>query len=191
MSSVSDDRRKEFILAANTVFQTKGVRHATISDITDALGVTRSLFYHYFKDKDDIVDAAINKYVDEFVEAFEEWFVTSKSADKRDRIRQAVTFARTCLMGEDGYINTIRNRGNTSLLQQFTVRSAKRLSLLYANSHANANMLQPVSRTNLRHPQVSFYILAIGIVNLIVQGPDIEDEVLIDVIADTLHVTDA
>lgn len=191
MSSVADDRRKEFILAANTVFETKGVRHATISDITDAMGVTRNLFYHYFKDKDDIVDAAINKHVDEFVDAFEKWVTNSKSADKRDRIRQAVVFTRSCLMGEDGYISTIRNKGNASLLQHFTVRCARRLAMFYANSQTNADMKQPFRETDLRHPQVSFYILAIGIVNLIVQGPDVEDEVLIDVIADTLHVKNA
>ena len=191
MSSIADDRRKEFILAANSVFETKGVRHATISDITDAMGVTRSLFYHYFKDKDDIVDAAINVHVDEFVESFEDWIINSKSVDKRDRIRQAVSFARSCLMGENGHINTIKSRGNASLLQQFTVRSAKRLALLYANSTTNADMKEPFRETDLRHPQVSFYILAIGIVNLIVQGPDIEDEVLVDIIADTLHVKDA
>ena len=61
MSAVADHRRKEFIQAAASVFETKGVRHATISDITDAMGVTRSLFYHYFKDKDDIVNATIDE----------------------------------------------------------------------------------------------------------------------------------
>jgi AcrR family transcriptional regulator len=191
MSTVADHRRKEFIQAASYVFEKKGVRHATVSDITDVMGVTRSLFYHYFKDKDDIVNATIDEHVYEFAEAFRNWLKTSKSPDKRDRLRQAVTFTRSYLMGEDGYMNTIRSAGNASLLQQFTVRSAKRLATYYEESQSRSGTLEPYQGSDLRHPRVSFYILAIGIVNLIVQGPDVEDEVLVDLIADTLHISGA
>ncbi|MEG0218077.1 MAG: helix-turn-helix domain-containing protein, partial [Raoultibacter sp.] len=41
------DRRDDFVCAARELFEEKGLSKTTVKDITEHIGVTRSLFYHY------------------------------------------------------------------------------------------------------------------------------------------------
>ena len=186
MPTSSDDRRKEFILAANTVFEQKGARRATISDITDSMGVTRSLFYHYFRDKEDIVNATIDAHVDAFVNGYNEWLRSEESQDMRDRILHAVRFVRSYLVNSIPFGGSIEKPDDGALFQRFAIRSASRLADSYGSPQDGYMVSYTDSR--LSHPRESFYVLLMGIVSLIYAKPEIEDEVLVDMIADTLHI---
>ncbi len=50
------------------LFQTKGVDKTAISEIVEASGIAKGTFYLYFHDKNELVDAVINRYVQEFLE---------------------------------------------------------------------------------------------------------------------------
>ena len=54
-SKEAKQRRAEIVAAARELFETKGIGHTTVKDISEAVNVTRSLFYHYFPDKDAVV----------------------------------------------------------------------------------------------------------------------------------------
>ena len=40
-------RSAEIVVAARELYEEKGLAHTSIQDITNHVGVTRSLFYHY------------------------------------------------------------------------------------------------------------------------------------------------
>jgi AcrR family transcriptional regulator len=52
-------RRERLLDAALAVFVDKGIDGATVKDITAAAGVTPGLLYHYFDDKDALVQALL------------------------------------------------------------------------------------------------------------------------------------
>ena len=63
---VAAARRAEIIAAAHELYQERGLSKTSIKDVTERVGVTRTLFYHYFPDKDALTSAVLDAYIDEF-----------------------------------------------------------------------------------------------------------------------------
>lgn len=67
------DRRNEFIETAMQVFGQKGAAHTSLRDVIKAMnkgkGVGMSVFYYYFRSKDDLVNACVNSYFNSYVQA--------------------------------------------------------------------------------------------------------------------------
>jgi AcrR family transcriptional regulator len=61
---VSAYRRDQILTAAHAVFASRGFRQATVGDIADAAGIAKGTLYLYFKSKDDIYWAAMNRGLD-------------------------------------------------------------------------------------------------------------------------------
>ena len=57
---VVDDRREQIIDAAVRVFAEKGFDKATNKDIASEAGITAGLIYHYFKNKEELLKAALD-----------------------------------------------------------------------------------------------------------------------------------
>lgn len=64
-------RRTALVVAATGVFAERGVANTAVSDIVRAAGVAQGTFYLYFDSKDDVILAAVERMVDEMIEAME------------------------------------------------------------------------------------------------------------------------
>jgi AcrR family transcriptional regulator len=58
---VVEDRKEQIVDAAIGVFSEKGFARATNRDIAEAAGITAGLIYHYFKSKEELLRAAIER----------------------------------------------------------------------------------------------------------------------------------
>jgi TetR/AcrR family transcriptional regulator, cholesterol catabolism regulator len=58
----AEQRRLQLIDTALAVFATKGVDGATIKDLSEAAGVAQGLLYHYFRSKDELLEAALDRH---------------------------------------------------------------------------------------------------------------------------------
>ena len=63
---ILDQRRKDIIKCAINVFSVKDYKSATIDDITSSLKISHGLFYHYFKNKADLIKGIV-EYADDAV----------------------------------------------------------------------------------------------------------------------------
>ena len=61
-------RRNELMDAAEQLFIEKGYEHTSASDIIRKVGVAQGTFYYYFKSKDEILTAVIDRYVERYIE---------------------------------------------------------------------------------------------------------------------------
>jgi AcrR family transcriptional regulator len=61
-------RRVEIMKAAIRLFQTKGYEQTTMQDVMEYLGIAKGTIYHYFKSKEELLEAVIENIVDESVE---------------------------------------------------------------------------------------------------------------------------
>ncbi len=52
-----DVRKQEFLDAAQKLFYEQGYDQTSVNTIIDAVGVSKGTFYHYFKSKEDLLDA--------------------------------------------------------------------------------------------------------------------------------------
>ncbi len=62
MNKNNDERRNEFVEAAEKLFRKNGIVATTVSSIVKEVDVAKGLFYYYFDSKDDVIDAVIDKY---------------------------------------------------------------------------------------------------------------------------------
>lgn len=59
-------RSAEIVVAARELYEEKGLARTSIQDITNHVGVTRSLFYHYFQNKEEVTSAVLDQYITDF-----------------------------------------------------------------------------------------------------------------------------
>jgi AcrR family transcriptional regulator len=83
-----DERRRELITCAQTLFYTKGYESTSVNDIVDEVGVAKGTFYYYFDSKLAILEAAVEELTrqslaimveivdDESLRATEKWVLT-------------------------------------------------------------------------------------------------------------------
>src|SRR5215472_15706233 len=58
----ADQRRLQLIDTALAVFAEKGLDGATVKDLSEAAGVAQGLLYHYFRSKDELFHAALDRH---------------------------------------------------------------------------------------------------------------------------------
>lgn len=58
------ERKEEIIQAATHLFQTKDYEHTSMQDIIEYLGIAKGTIYHYFRSKDELLEAVIMYIVD-------------------------------------------------------------------------------------------------------------------------------
>ncbi|MEA4826907.1 MAG: TetR/AcrR family transcriptional regulator [Clostridium sp.] len=60
----SDERKKEILDISERLLRIKGYGKCTIMDIIKEVGIAKGTFYHYFKSKEEVLDAIVLRYVD-------------------------------------------------------------------------------------------------------------------------------
>ena len=106
----AEERRNEFIDAAEKLFKQNGVVETTINSIVKELDVAKGLFYYYFKSKDDVIDAISDKYNNDFRRAIEKSLNPTDDFEERLNafIENTITSFRTMwnnLHGVNEYID--------------------------------------------------------------------------------------
>ena len=78
--NVSEERKAQIINAAEDVFTKKGFDEARMDDIAEETGLSKGTLYLYFKSKDDLIIAILDRIFQREFKAFEDLDLTSMSA---------------------------------------------------------------------------------------------------------------
>lgn len=65
------DRRADIIKTARHLIQTKECKKMTLQDVMDRLGIAKGTIYHYFKSKEELLEAVVENIVSEYLEKME------------------------------------------------------------------------------------------------------------------------
>jgi AcrR family transcriptional regulator len=60
-----EERKAEFITAAEELFLEKGFENTSVDDIVARVGVAKGLFYYYFSSKEELLAALAERYLDQ------------------------------------------------------------------------------------------------------------------------------
>src|SRR5579862_3693812 len=82
--------REEFLTKAADVFEKKGYAQTTIQDVAQALQLSRSALYHYFKSKDEILEALVLEHTEYAAEQMEQKFA-ERNESPSDQLRELLT----------------------------------------------------------------------------------------------------
>ncbi len=89
MSAKGEKTRTEIVDAAKDLFYRKGYHHTSFSDIVEGAGVLRGNIYHYFRTKDELLAAIIERRLAEYTATLERW-----DSDYLDPVQRLKRFAR-------------------------------------------------------------------------------------------------
>ncbi len=84
MLSKGEKTRAEIVDRAKALFYERGYDGTTFTDIVEAVGVYRGNINYYFKTKDDILKAVIERHLEEFAALLSAW--SDSHPDPRDRL---------------------------------------------------------------------------------------------------------
>lgn len=77
---VSEERKDQIMNAAEEVFSQKGFSDARMDDIADETGLSKGTLYLYYKSKDDLIIAILDRIFQREFRAFENFDIASMSA---------------------------------------------------------------------------------------------------------------
>lgn len=66
-SKEAEERKKEILDIAEELFTTKGYDNTSTTDILERVGIARGTLYYHFKSKEEILDALIDRIMQEIV----------------------------------------------------------------------------------------------------------------------------
>ncbi len=183
------DRREQIIDCARKLIEKQGLAKTSVRAITDEIGVTRTLFYHYFPSKDELVGAVLDAYVADFVAALQRWNDNRVEGDIEGALDSVVAFLRSEVLGENAhnpFRRALATHENASLYLEFTNRVADSVSRYIVES--TVRDYGRLHEVRIDHVYETFYILVLGLIGFMRQHPDADDSVLKDLISQSLHM---
>lgn len=182
----ASERRAEIVQTARELYEEQGLAHTTIQDITSRMGVARSLFYHYFPDKDAVTTAVLDAYVEDYLEALHYWNENRRVGDIDHALRTLTHLLRTALFEKDSFRAALASRENAALYIEFINRVAEQTAQYLIDS--TVRDYQSLHEVRIDHLYETFYLLIVGIISYTRRHPEVPDEVVCDLIAQTLHM---
>lgn len=183
---VAKARREQIVRAARELYEERGIDRTSVTDIAERAGMTRSLFYHYFTHKDEVTAAILDGYVQGFLEAVRQWDDGRVRGDVAGSLASCVAMLRQHLFDRDSFRTDLRKSQNAQLYQRFSQQVASSLATFF--STVVVPEYARYHHVEVRHPYEEFYLLIIGLMSYMRTHPEASDDLVADLIADTLSL---
>jgi AcrR family transcriptional regulator len=189
-STRKEIRRQQIVDTARRLYAEKGLEHTSVSDIAEEVGITRTLFYHYFSNKEEVTDTILEGYTSDTVERCKRWCSTvDHSAPLEAIIIDGIqNLLRGTLFNNEGFRKDLRLRQNAVLYQQYFLNACSAVAHYFTDAAVANGGTVASSFLGLEYPYESFYVMLAGIVAAIRKNPELPDEILCAIIIDSLHL---
>lgn len=177
----------DIMQAARELFETEGVAATNMAAIARKAGVARSLVYYYFPDKQAVIDAVLDDFLEDIVESVSTWNELRAFGDTPSELKNCVAAFRRTL-----YTSSGQPRPMFAVLEELGMRDqfatrAVRESVACIQSYIVSEYMAYRSIDIQLIPE-TFGLVLFGIVGMMKAKPDITDEELATLIAQTLRL---
>ena len=186
MNEASEQRRRDIVEAARQLFEERGLSRTSVKDIAERAGITRSLFYHYFPDKQAVTSAVLDDFVEDYIEALSIWNDERLAGEIEQALDGVVRVLRVSVFEGSSFRRALDTRENAGLYIEFINRVADRTARYIVDT--TVRDYSELHSVAISHLYETFYILILGICGYIRTHQDVSDEVLKDIIAQSLHM---
>ncbi|WEV65529.1 TetR/AcrR family transcriptional regulator [Bifidobacterium sp. ESL0764] len=181
------NKRDQIVRAAQEMSLKKGFTHITIKDIANKVGMTRSLFYHYFKNKDAVAEAVLDEAVDRIIARIDTWNETRQAGNVDKAMNDIVRLMRDILNDEGPFSQHLVASGNGELYIRFVDQVSQRVAD-YIEHTAAQDFARLHGGLPVRHLHETLAMLISGLIAILREHPDTPDETIIEILAQTLHL---
>lgn len=121
-----DERRNEIIDTAARLFGEKGYEKCSVNDILNAIGIAKGTFYHYFKSKEEVLDAVIDRTTEMIVERVR-MVAENVALAPEDKLLQVFMSMKVENQMEEALLEEMHKSENALMHQKSLVSSVKAL----------------------------------------------------------------
>lgn len=186
VNDVYEQRRSDIVEAARQLYEERGLSRTSVKDIAERAGITRSLFYHYFPDKQAVTSAVLDDFVEDYIEALSIWNDERMTGEIEQALDGVVRVLRVSVFEGSSFRRALDTRENAALYIEFINRVADRTARYIVDT--TVRDYSELHSVSIVHLYETFYILILGIFGYIRTHQDVSDEVLKDIIAQSLHM---
>ena len=186
VNDVYEQRRSDIVEAARQLYEERGLSRTSVKDIAERAGITRSLFYHYFPDKQAVTSAVLDDFVEDYIEALSIWNDERMTGEIEQALDGVVRVLRVSVYEGSSFRRALDTRENAALYIEFINRVADRTARYIVDT--TVRDYSELHSVSIVHLYETFYILILGICGYIRTHQDVSDEVLKDIIAQSLHM---
>ena len=124
------ERKSEIVNTAHHLFQIKGYDKTTMQDVMDHLGIAKGTIYHYFKSKEELLEAVIETIVDESIEQMQT-AVNGMEGNALAKVRMLIA-AGNMATNNDEILEPLHQPGNTGMHIHLLAAALIKQAPLYA-----------------------------------------------------------
>ena len=181
-----DARREEILQALIDLCAEEGIGKLSVTGVTERVGCTRSLFYHYFPNMEDALKAAVDYTIDAFVSRLRAWDKSRVRGDIEGALDSVSELLKTMVLEMPGISAPIAAGGDAVLYTSFVHRVAERCARYFCES----TVVDFARYHQVRIDNVfeTFYVLISGLIMYIRMHNDVSQETVKEIIACTLHI---
>ena len=173
--------------SARLLYENDGPTRTTITDIAREAGVTRALVYYYFPDKQAITDAVLDDYVEDLVDSVAMWNELRAFGDTPGEVQKCVAAFRRALYDSTGAPRPmIRVLDELGVREQFDIRAAR--ATVDCLNHDTVAEYAAYHQIEIDMVYEMFVVLIFGLVGLMKVEPEVSNETLATIVAQTLHL---
>ncbi|WP_027186914.1 TetR/AcrR family transcriptional regulator [Desulfovibrio cuneatus] len=121
------ERLNEFLDTAESLFASKGYNKTTINDIIEAVNVAKGTFYHYFKSKEEVMDAIVDRLINKEI-ASAKAIADNASLTAHEKMYRLITGEGRDTSHKDKMVAESHQVNNAEMHQKSMVASVLRLS---------------------------------------------------------------
>lgn len=179
-------RSSAIISCSRELFEEQGISKTSMKEVAERVGVSRGLIYHYFPDKETLVDAILDDYISDIIECLKTWDAGRIHGDVEGSLRSCLLLLRRCLFDRSALRNDPGLIENARLYNRFSDR--------IISSVVDAVMASTVPDYAAHYPILiddlweTFYVLVTGLIGITRAHPEVSDEVLFRVAWQTLRL---
>ena len=178
----------EIVQAVIDICRNKGFSHITIKDIAKQVGMTRSLFYHYFPDKETLAQAMVDKSVNQVLARMEEWNRVRTPGDVKGALETVVHVARSIIADNSPLRQQMIHSGNGGLYTRFVDQVSKAIADYFCQTAVQDFARHHQDQLPIDHVREMLIVLISGFITLLRVQPDTSDETFIHMAAQTLRL---
>ncbi|WP_350454935.1 TetR/AcrR family transcriptional regulator [Slackia heliotrinireducens] len=180
-SDAKASRRESIVRAARELYNEKGLEHTSIKDIANRVGVTRSLFYHYFPNKQSVTAAVFDMYTDELTEDARIRYESLEVIDLERLGVSAVTNIRNRIENPSSLRRALYSNEAAGLYIDLLDRTADKMATLFVNELLPRCVYRGASFEVPEDIHERIYMLYAGTVGLIHAQRGLSNQALVSI----------
>lgn len=180
-------RREQIVQAAHEICIEKGFTHITVSDITNRVGITRSLFYHYFHNKEDVATAVLEDAINTIISRLDAWNESRIVGNVNKSLDDIVSMMRTIIADEGPFSKRMVQSGNGGLYLQFVDQISECVAEHICQTTVK-DFEQVHGSLPITHVKETLMMLISGSIALLREKPQISNTIVKEIFIQTLQL---